>query len=140
MTVGYAIRPAEPGAHLFHITVTVKAPDPEGQRFMLPAWIPGSYMIREFARHIVRISALSGARKVDLQKLDKHTWRAEPVDGELTLAYEVLELPADPGLAIVTYSAEPGSVSEARMEDLRRWSETRTRLSAAAEIAAGTTV
>jgi predicted metalloprotease with PDZ domain len=89
MTVGYAIRPAQPGAHLFHVTVTVKAPDPEGQRFMLPAWIPGSYMIREFARHIVRISALSGAKKVELQKLDKHTWRAEPVDGELTLAYEV---------------------------------------------------
>jgi len=89
MTVSYAIRPAQPGAHLFHVTVTVEAPDPEGQRFMLPAWIPGSYMIREFARHIVRISALSGENKVVLQKVDKHTWRADPIDGELTLAYEV---------------------------------------------------
>jgi predicted metalloprotease with PDZ domain len=89
MTVRYAIRPAQLGAHLFHVTVTVETPDPEGQRFMLPAWIPGSYLIREFARHIVRISALSGNQRVALQKLDKHTWRAEPVDGELTLAYEV---------------------------------------------------
>ena len=89
MTVRYAIRPAQPGAHLFHVTVTVETPDPEGQRFMLPAWIPGSYLIREFARHIVRISALSGNQRVALQKLDKNTWRAEPVDGELTLAYEV---------------------------------------------------
>ena len=90
MTVRYAIRLAQPGAHLFHVTVTVEAPDPEGQRFVLPAWIPGSYMIREFARHIVRISALSGDRRIGLQKLDKHTWRAEPMDGrELTLAYEV---------------------------------------------------
>jgi predicted metalloprotease with PDZ domain len=89
MTVFYAIRPAQPGAHLFHVTVTVDAPDPEGQRFMLPAWIPGSYMIREFARNIVRVSALSGDNKVGLQKLDKHTWRADPTDGELTLAYEV---------------------------------------------------
>ena len=89
MTVGYAIRPAQPGAHLFHVTVTVEEPDPAGQRFMLPAWIPGSYMIREFARHIVRISAVSGNKRVELQKLDKHTWRVEPVQGALTLAYEV---------------------------------------------------
>ena len=89
MTLWYAIRPAQPAAHILHVTVTVEAPDPEGQRFMLPAWIPGSYMIREFARNIVRISALSGDQKVALQKLDKHTWRAEAVEGELTLAYEV---------------------------------------------------
>src|SRR5262245_2727700 len=89
MTVAYAIRPAQPGAHLLHVTVTVATPDPAGQRFMLPAWIPGSYMIREFARNIVRVSALSGDRKIALEKLDKHTWRAEPVDGELTLAYEL---------------------------------------------------
>jgi predicted metalloprotease with PDZ domain len=89
MTLLYAIRPANPGAHLFHVTVTVTAPDPAGQRFSLPAWIPGSYMIREFARHIVRIGALAGGRRVALEKLDKHTWRAGPVERELTLAYEV---------------------------------------------------
>ncbi len=32
-----------------------------------------------------------------------------PLVGDLTLAFEALELPADPGLVIVTYSAEPGS-------------------------------
>ena len=89
MTVHYAIRPANPGAHLFHVTVTVDAPDSRGQLFMLPAWIPGSYMIREFARHIVRLTALAGDRQVDVTKLDKHTWRCDPVEGTLTLAYEV---------------------------------------------------
>jgi predicted metalloprotease with PDZ domain len=89
MTIHYAIRPANPAAHLFHVTVTVERPDPAGQRFMLPAWIPGSYMIREFARHIVRITALAGDAQVDLDKLDKHTWRAAPVREPLTLAYEV---------------------------------------------------
>ncbi|MCA3220073.1 MAG: M61 family metallopeptidase [Burkholderiales bacterium] len=93
MPIAYAIRPAQPGAHLFHVTVTVPAPDPQGQLFMLPAWIPGSYMIREFARNIVRLSALQEAsgkgKRVKVEKLDKHTWRAAPVQGELTLAYEV---------------------------------------------------
>ncbi len=55
--VEYRIRPANPGAHLFEVTCTVAEPDPAGQVFSLPAWIPGSYMIREFARNIVSLSA-----------------------------------------------------------------------------------
>ncbi len=77
--IRYAITPANPAAHLFEVTLTVDAPDPAGQRFMLPAWIPGSYMIREFARNIVRISAQAGATPVALRKLDKHTWQAGPL-------------------------------------------------------------
>jgi predicted metalloprotease with PDZ domain len=87
--IHYAIRPADPAAHLFHVTVTVAQPDSAGQRFLLPAWIPGSYMIREFARHIVRLTALAGERKLAVRKLDKHTWRCAPCAGPITLAYEV---------------------------------------------------
>jgi predicted metalloprotease with PDZ domain len=89
MTIRYAVRPADPGAHLFHVTVTVDRPDPEGQRFALPAWNPGSYMIREFARHIGRLTALSAGRKLRVEKLDKHTWRCARAQDEVTLAYEV---------------------------------------------------
>ena len=53
-----------------------------------------------------------------------------PLVGDLTLAYESLPLPADPGLTLVTYSAEPGSPSEAALEELARWSATRARLAA----------
>ncbi|MGN6702045.1 MAG: M61 family metallopeptidase, partial [Burkholderiaceae bacterium] len=87
--IRYRIVPKDPGAHLFAVSVTVDAADPDGQRFLLPAWIPGSYMIREFARHIVTIRAESAGRAVALTKLDKHTWQAEPCDGPLTLHYEV---------------------------------------------------
>lgn len=51
-----------------------------------------------------------------------------PLVGELTLAYESLDLPADAGLTIVTYSAEPGSASEAALRDLEHWSATRAKL------------
>jgi hypothetical protein len=54
-----------------------------------------------------------------------------PLVGDLTLAFEMLELPADPGLSLLTYSAEPGSPSEEALRDLARWSEKRTKLSAA---------
>jgi predicted metalloprotease with PDZ domain len=89
MPTHYAIRPADPAAHLFHVTCRVDRPDPAGQLFMLPAWIPGSYMIREFVRNVVRITALAGGRKLGLEKLDKHTWRAAPARGPVELAYEV---------------------------------------------------
>ena len=53
-----------------------------------------------------------------------------PLVGDLTLAYESRELPADPGLTIVTYSAEPGSPSEEALLELGRWAATRAKLSA----------
>ncbi len=54
-----------------------------------------------------------------------------PLVGDLTLAFEMLELPADPGLSVLIYSAEPGSASEDAMRELAGWSETRTKLSVA---------
>lgn len=87
--IHYTIIPKDPTAHLFEVTLTVDAPDTDGQVFSLPAWIPGSYMIREFARNIVRINAESGGKSVALRKLDKHTWQAAPCDRRLTLHYEV---------------------------------------------------
>ncbi|UUM21818.1 M61 family metallopeptidase [Mycoavidus sp. SF9855] len=89
--IHYTIIPKHPAAHLFEVTLTVLDPDPVGQRFMLPVWIPGSYKVREFARHIVTIKAHSVAtgRQVPLQKIDKHNWQAAPVKGALILTYEV---------------------------------------------------
>jgi predicted metalloprotease with PDZ domain len=88
--IRYSIVPKQPAAHLFEITVTVADPDPSGQRFMLPVWIPGSYMVREFARNIVTLRAVNEAgRKVRVEKTDKQTWQAAPVNGALTLRYEV---------------------------------------------------
>jgi len=87
--VQYTIVPIDLAGHLFNVTVTVANPAPDGQEFALPAWIPGSYMIREFARNIVRIRAEAGGVAVALTKLDKHAWRAAPANGPLTVHYEV---------------------------------------------------
>jgi transcriptional regulator with XRE-family HTH domain len=47
-----------------------------------------------------------------------------PVVGELTLAYEALELPADPGQRIVAYTAEPNSPSHHALNLLASWTST----------------
>ena len=85
----YRIWPKAPGAHLYEVRLTVAEPDPDGQVFAMPAWIPGSYMIRDYARHVVAARAEADGRDVELTKLDKSRWRAAPCDRELTLVLEV---------------------------------------------------
>lgn len=88
-SVQYRIVPFDPVMHLFEVTLTINKPDSEGQLLSLPAWIPGSYMVREFARNIISISASSEGRKHKLKKLDKHTWLAAPCKGALEVTYQV---------------------------------------------------
>ena len=85
----YTIWPKDPAAHLFEVRVTVAAPDPEGQVFALPTWIPGSYMIRDYAKHVVSARTESDGRDVALRKLDKTRWQAAATDRELTLVLEI---------------------------------------------------
>ena len=85
----YRICPLNPAAHLYEVRVTVSRPDPDGQLFFMPAWIPGSYMIRDYARHVVAASAESDGVRVALEKVDKSRWQAAPVERELTLILEI---------------------------------------------------
>jgi predicted metalloprotease with PDZ domain len=85
----YRIVPRDPAAHLFEVDCVVEQPDPHGQRLRLPAWIPGSYLIREFARHFVRVRAHCDGAPVRLVKEAKDTWHAEPCAGTLTVTAEV---------------------------------------------------
>jgi predicted metalloprotease with PDZ domain len=55
--IQYHIQPAAPETHIFDVELTISEPDPSGQQLTLPAWIPGSYMIRDFARNLVSLEA-----------------------------------------------------------------------------------
>jgi predicted metalloprotease with PDZ domain len=85
----YRIAPSDPHAHLFTVALTIQDPAPGGQRLALPAWIPGSYMIREFARHVVALTARDARGALRVAKLDKHTWRVAPTTGPLRVEYTV---------------------------------------------------
>lgn len=85
----YRISPKDPAAHLFEVVVTVAEPDPDGQVFAMPAWIPGSYMIRDYAKHVVAVRAESDGRDVAVEKLDKSRWRTGKATRELTLVLEI---------------------------------------------------
>jgi len=86
----YLLSPVNPRAHRFAVVLEVDRPEPAGQRLTLPAWIPGSYMIRDFARHVVSLRARDGnGAAVVVEKMDKQTWRCAPCSGPLRVEYEV---------------------------------------------------
>src|SRR5690606_18247050 len=88
-SVIYRLEPHDPAGHRFRISLTITQPDPEGQRLSLPAWIPGSYLIRDFSRQIETLSARSGGRPVRVAKTDNHTWQVAPCAGPLQVEYVV---------------------------------------------------
>jgi hypothetical protein len=47
-----------------------------------------------------------------------------PVVGDVELVYEAFELPADPGLSLSTYTAEPGTASADALKMLASWAAT----------------
>ena len=76
-------------SHHYRVTMTLPHPAPR-QRLSLPAWIPGSYLVREFARHLSGLKASQGRREVALTQIDKHTWEAGCSGrGALTLSWRV---------------------------------------------------
>ncbi len=71
--IHYRIEVADPAAHLFKVTLTIADPAPE-QPLSLPVWIPGSYMVREFSRHLSRLEARQGTQPRELVQLAKDRW------------------------------------------------------------------
>jgi Predicted protease with the C-terminal PDZ domain len=71
MTLKYSLTPKDLHAHLFSVQLTIDNPNPLGQVFSLPNWIPGSYLIRDFSKNIISVSANSCGEEVLIKKLDK---------------------------------------------------------------------
>lgn len=87
-SVHYTIEASKPHAHIYSVTCTVKKPSAK-QVFTLPAWIPGSYKIRDFAKHLIQIKARDKKGDVAIEQLDKASWCVKNTQGSLTLEYEV---------------------------------------------------
>ncbi len=88
-TVHYTITPSSPEAHIFEVVCCIHNPDPAGQVVYLPAWIPGSYMIRDFSKNITEINAVSNGQSIALTKQDKQTWLCEKTTSPIEITYQV---------------------------------------------------
>lgn len=86
-TVLFSVSFAEANAHIIGVSIELSAQ--ARQKFSLPVWTPGSYMVREFSQHIVSIKATQGERSIAVRKIDKNTFVVDNEPGHLVVEYQV---------------------------------------------------
>ncbi|MCP4388978.1 MAG: M61 family metallopeptidase [Gammaproteobacteria bacterium] len=87
--IRYQITSLDPASHYFDVSICIDEPDPAGQTLRLPNWIPGSYMIRDFARNLLDLRASCDDRPLAIEQIDKSNWRAAACSEALTISYKI---------------------------------------------------
>jgi predicted metalloprotease with PDZ domain len=77
-------------SHIIKVKLDISEPDRHGQKLTLPAWIPGSYMIRDFCKNIIQLNVKNkDGAQLNYHKTNKQTWQIEPHSGPLSIEYSV---------------------------------------------------
>jgi predicted metalloprotease with PDZ domain len=84
------LRPLDLPQHLFEVELIFPAEAlAQGAVVAMPAWTPGSYLVRDYARFVDRVRILDGRSDLPVEKLDKQRWRLPASKRELTVRYRV---------------------------------------------------
>jgi len=89
MPIKYIVNFDNANQHLFDVTIQIPKHTQSILHLSLPAWIPGSYMIRDFAKNIIDIQASSERGNLTLSLIDKQHWTIETNGIECTVKYQV---------------------------------------------------
>jgi predicted metalloprotease with PDZ domain len=86
--VRYRVSMSRPHSHLFEVEATFPAAK-DSITVQLPVWTPGSYLVREYARHLQDLTAHSGGQPVPVTRLDKRSFKVAARGPEVTLRYRI---------------------------------------------------
>lgn len=78
MDILFTVGMSRPHTHLLEVDIQVKrsVAGPTEELLKMPVWTPGSYLVREFERHVQDFTAADAAgQALKWEKLDKNTWR-----------------------------------------------------------------
>ena len=82
--IQYTVHAADLDGHRYEVTLRIANPNPTGQVLRMPAWIPGSYLIRDFSKHIESIAAFSitdtAETELQLERIDNDTWKLPQIN------------------------------------------------------------
>ena len=76
--IAFTVSMPKPHTHMLEVEIQIKrqAQSPAEEFLVMPVWTPGSYMVREFARHVQDFAAKdSSGRPLQWEKTNKDTWR-----------------------------------------------------------------
>ena len=77
--ISYTVSMAKPWTHLLEVEMRLKSANlPAQTEISMPVWTPGSYLVREYARHVESFTANdAGGNALVWNKIDKNTWRID---------------------------------------------------------------
>ncbi|MBR6027086.1 MAG: M61 family metallopeptidase [Neisseriaceae bacterium] len=97
----YRITPVSLDRHVLRVTICFKNERLEKQALFMPNWTPGSYMIRDFSRHILRISAKCQNVSQEIQQIKKNVWQLPALIGDWEVEYDIYAFDLSPRGAFV---------------------------------------
>ncbi len=77
--VKYVVDLSDAKNHYLNITATIPVRG-ETTEMMMAVWTPGSYLVREYARHIDSLEVVSGGKKLEFEKTRKNRWVVQTKD------------------------------------------------------------
>jgi predicted metalloprotease with PDZ domain len=89
--IRYTIRLPDHQAHRVHVQLDLDGLAPGPLLLSMPVWTPGSYLVREFARHVLELKAVDAdGAALRATKIDKNTWRIDrPDEGPVSVTYQL---------------------------------------------------
>ncbi len=76
--ISYTVSMSKPTTHLIEVVMKLNwANMPAKAEVKMPVWTPGSYLVREYARHVQDFTASSGSGKLNWRKINKNTWEID---------------------------------------------------------------
>jgi len=91
-TLSYEVSFPQPQTHLFDVKLQVSQWEADTLEINFPVWTPGSYVVREYARHIQQLTAYNtnNQQSLDLQKKRKNSWQINTEQTDtITIDYQV---------------------------------------------------
>jgi len=90
--ISYTVSMSKPWTHLLEVEMRVQwTKMPDKTEIKMPVWTPGSYLIREYARHVQEFKVKSDAgADLGWRKINKNTWAVDSKGtGQFVVTYKV---------------------------------------------------
>jgi predicted metalloprotease with PDZ domain len=93
-SINFTVSMSKPHTHLFEVEITIRehgATIVNEDVLVMPVWTPGSYMVREYSRHVQDFAAADGSgRRLEWEKINKNSWKIKTNNArEVRVTYRV---------------------------------------------------
>src|SRR5213594_1992001 len=76
--ISFTVLMSKPSTHLLEVEMRLQRSNGASHTdLVMQVWTPGSYLIREFERHVQDFAAEADGRALDWMKADNDTWRVK---------------------------------------------------------------